>query len=84
MTPEEFHAVYPRVIGWIGQTLNAHANEAKSVARLPFRRLPYYFSSDLLKSTKVVFVDRVPVPPLSSLGLNRFAQWVSGDHDGIS
>jgi hypothetical protein len=84
MTPEEFRAVYPRAISWIGQTLNAHLNEAKIVARLPFRRLPHYFSSELLKSTKVVFVDRVPMPPLSSWGLIRFAQWVSGDYDGIS
>ncbi len=47
-------------------------------------RLLHYFSEDLLASTKVVAVDRVPMPPLSSLGLSRFAEFERGDFDGIT
>jgi hypothetical protein len=84
MTPEEFRIVYPHVMGWIRLTLDAHANEAKSVASLKFPRLSRYFSEELLTSTKVVVIDRVPMPPLSSMGLSRFAEFERADYDGIT
>lgn len=43
-----------------------------------------YFSEELLTSTKVVAIDRVPIPPLSSMGLSRFAEFERGDFDGIT
>jgi hypothetical protein len=84
MTPEEFRRLYPHVIGWIRQTLAAHSNEAKAVSSLGFPRLSRYFSEALLTSTKVVIIDRVPMPPLSSMGLSRFAEFERGDFDGIT
>jgi hypothetical protein len=72
MTPGEFQALYPQVIGWIRQTLAAHEKSAKSVASAGFVRLPHYFSQNLLASTKYVAVDRVPTPPLSTSS-DRFA-----------
>jgi hypothetical protein len=44
MTPEEFQTLYPRVIGWIRETLDAHASDARIVASLRFPRLPRHFS----------------------------------------
>ena len=84
MTPEQFQTLYPHVIGWIRQTLQAHSNEAKTVNSFGFPRLARYFSRDLLSSTKVVIVERVPMPPLSSLGLSQFAEFENGDYDGIT
>ena len=84
MTPEEFRALYPQVIGWIRQTLAAHAKDAKSVVSAGFVRLPHYFSEKLLADAKCVLVDRVPTPPLSALGLNRFAAFEQHDYDGIT
>ena len=84
MTPEEFQSLYPHVIGWIHQTLAAHAKEAKAVASLGFRRLSRYFSEDLLTSTKVVVINRVPMPALSSMGLSQFAEFERGDYEGIT
>jgi hypothetical protein len=46
--------------------------------------LPRYFSVELLASTKVVTIDKVPMPPLSKMGLARFAKFESGDFDGIT
>jgi hypothetical protein len=43
---------YPHLIGWIRETLGAHAKEAKTVASLGFPRLSRYFSEELLRSTK--------------------------------
>jgi hypothetical protein len=41
MTPEEFHKYYPRLLGWIDNTLRAHAANARTVAS---RRFPMFFS----------------------------------------
>lgn len=84
MTPEEFRRLYPHVVGWIRQTLAAHSNQAKAVSSLGFPRLSQYFSEGLLASTKVVIIERVPRPPLSSMGLSRFAEFERGDYEGIT
>jgi hypothetical protein len=84
MTPQEFAAVYPLVLRWIRQTITDHAGSAKTVASRGFKRLPSYFSQELLDTTKVIAVPRVPVPPLSSMGLQRFRDFEQGDWDGIT
>jgi hypothetical protein len=84
MTPEEFHTVYPQVIAWVRQTLAAHRCGAKRVSEFGFQRLPLYVSAEFLESVSAVIVDRVPVPPLSSIGLRRFADFEMGDYDGIT
>jgi hypothetical protein len=63
-------------------TANAHA--AQSVASHGFLRLPLYFTENTLASTKVVLVDPLPMPPLSSMGLERFADFERGDFGGIT
>lgn len=84
MTPAEFQKVFPLISSWIDGTLSAHAAQAQSVASLQFTRLPQYFSPELLASTKVVAVDRVPMPPLSKMGLAQFAAFEEGQYDGIT
>lgn len=70
MTPEEFQSAYPLVISWARQTLAAHENSSKKMVSFGFSRLPLYFSQEMLKSTKVVVIEKVPVPPLSAIGLS--------------
>src|SRR5438067_1694428 len=84
MTPEEFAAAYPVVLAWISQTLADHARSAKTVASQGFKRLPLYFSQELLETTKVVPVTRVPVPSLSSMGLHRLRDFERRDWEGIT
>src|SRR5258708_39834967 len=84
MTPEEFRTLYPHVIGWIHQTLSVHEKTAKAVGSLGFPRLSRYFGNELLTSAKVVVIDRVPMPPLSAMGLSRFAEYEHGDYEGIT
>jgi hypothetical protein len=84
MTPKEFDAMYPLIMGWIQQTLATHASKARMVESLGFQRLPQYFSPELLAYAKVVYVDVVPVPPLSQLGLNRFSDFENMNAGGIS
>jgi hypothetical protein len=84
MTPEEFHKYYPRLLGWIDNTLRTHAANARTVASRGFPRLPLYFSANTLTSAKVVLVDQLPIPPLSSWGLTRFADFERGTFNGIT
>jgi len=84
MTPQQFQSVFPQVMGWIQETLTAHDKVAQPLASRKFARLPQYFSQAQLAATKVVAVDRVPVPPLSSIGLTQFKEFELGDYDGIT
>jgi hypothetical protein len=84
MSPEEFQKFYPPLIEWIPKMLDANAHVAQTVSSRGFSRLPHYFTKHTLVSTKVVIVDPLPVPPLASMGLTRFADFVRGDSDGIT
>ena len=84
MTPEQFKSVFPQVRDWIVRTLAASAPTARSAASFNFPRLPLFYSNDLLSRAKVVFVDRCPVPPLSALGLNQFADFENMNASGVT
>jgi len=84
MTPQEFDKFYPLIAGWLRSTLTVHSSAARSVASCGFPRLPLYFSVETLALANVVLVDRLPIPPLSSWGLTRFADFERSDPDGIT
>jgi hypothetical protein len=84
MTPQEFEAAFSKVMGWIQQTLLVHKTLARPVTAKNFRRLPLYFSKAQIEAAKFVVVNRVPVPPLSSMGLSRFNEFERGDYDGVT
>jgi hypothetical protein len=84
MIPQEFEAAFPKVMGWIQQTLVTHKALARSVTSKNFKRLPLYFSRTQIELAKFVVVEPVPVPPLSSIGLSRFSEFERGDYDGVT
>jgi hypothetical protein len=84
MPPEQFKQLFPLIRDWIGQTLAAHAEQAKPVASLNFPRLPHYYSHELLARAKVVFVDKCPVPPLGAFGLTQFDEFENMSIAGIT
>jgi hypothetical protein len=84
MSPEEFAKLYPPLLDWVQTTLTANTHLARTVASHGFSRLPLYFAEKTLASTRVVLVDPLPVPPLSSMGLARFAEFERGNFEGIT
>src|SRR5215469_7830193 len=84
MSPEEFAKFYPPLLDWIRTTLTASRHIAQTVASRRFSWLPLYFTENTLATTKVVLVDPLPMPPLSSMGLARFADFERGDFDAIT
>jgi hypothetical protein len=84
MTEQEFRAAYPLIVGWIEKTLAEHATAARPVASFGFSRLPDYYEAQLLASSKAVVVSRVPMPPLSAMGLDRFRDFEQMDAGGIT
>jgi hypothetical protein len=84
LTPEEFRAKYPILIGWIMKTVADNAALARPVDTLGFPRLRAYFSSAVLASAKVVAVDILPMPPLSRMGLTEYTEWERMEYGGIT
>ena len=72
------------LVAWIRNTLAASAPVAQTVASRGFSRLPLYFTEKTLASAKVVLVEPLPIPPLRSMGLARFADFERGNFDGIT
>jgi hypothetical protein len=65
----------PAMLDWIVHTLDSYAEVARPVASFGFQRLPLYFSESLLNAAQVVVTDRLPVPPLSAMGLSEFVRF---------
>jgi hypothetical protein len=84
LSPEEFRTAYPKLRAWIQKTLEFYEKNAKPVASMHFVRLPLYFDSSLLETAKFIAIDRLPMPPLSAMGLSRFAVFEQGDFNGIT
>jgi hypothetical protein len=84
VSPEEFRIAYPKVQAWIQETLAAHEKDAQPIASMNFLRLPLYFNYVLLETAKFIPIDRVPMPPLSAMGLGRFAAFEQGDFHGVT
>ena len=82
VTPQEFELAFPKVMDWIQKTLLAHQRLARPITAKNFQRLPLYFSGAQIKTAKFVVVERVPVPPLSSIGLSHFSEFERGDYGG--
>jgi hypothetical protein len=84
MTEQEFRVAYPLISGWIKQTLASHAAAAKPVTSFGFTRLPQYYGAELLASSRAVVVPKVPMPPLSAMGLSRFSAFEHMDAGAIT
>jgi hypothetical protein len=84
MNPKELFEKLPSVRVWIDRTLAEHSNRARSVVSYRFPRLSAFYSKEFLSAAKVVEVERVPVPPLSALGLTGFVEFESGNYAGIT
>lgn len=70
--PDSIVKKLPLMKVWIDKTVRRYAPEAKILSEFHFPRLPAYCSQELLRSTKVVVVDKLPMPPLAAWGLNSF------------
>ena len=72
------------LIAWIEKTIQASAARSRPVSLSGFSRLPSYFTSKTLQSAKFVIVDRLPMPPLTQMGLTQFSAYENGNFAGIT
>jgi hypothetical protein len=68
----------------VQQTLRQYAPAARPINSFGFRRLPDFYDADTLAKAKAVAIDKVPMPPLSAMGLGRFADFERMDATGIT
>ena len=69
---------------WIDDLINQYNAQAKPVSNFSFSRLGSYYPANVLDSTKVVVVNKVPAVPLASFGLNQFKDFENLDAAGIT
>jgi hypothetical protein len=74
----------PDALIWIDRLLVAHQSRARTVGSYPFRRLPVHYTAELLATTQVVEVERLPMLPLSELGFTEFSEFENGQYGGIT
>jgi hypothetical protein len=84
MTQKEFDEKFPLILGWIKELLAEHEKNACSVASLGFKRLPLYFRPEILAAAKVVYLPKVPAPPLSAMGLTQFSDFENMNAGGTT
>lgn len=82
------HFQIPFIRSWIERTVAAHAASARPVdalvEQLGFQRLPGYFDAAFLRRVRCAAVDRVPLPPLASMGLTLFTGFETTRWAGIT
>lgn len=84
MNIEQLALNLPVILKWIDDVILDSTSKARSIDSFGFRRLGQYYAPDLLRVAKVVPVSKVPIPPLSSLGLPGFADFERMDAHGIT
>jgi hypothetical protein len=80
----KLEAFLPHVLKWIDQLLESSASNAKFVSSYGFLNLPRFFDKSLLDTARVVISERLPIPPLTSLGLEEFSEFEKMQFDGIT
>lgn len=83
-TIRRFQSALPKVREWIDSFVQDHASQARAISSLDFKRLPVFFHQELLERAKVVTVERVPFPPVSSFGLPEFAVLEQTSFGGVT
>src|SRR6185295_13323069 len=74
----------PDMRDWIERTLAANREQARSAASYRFPRLPQFYTPVFLESAYVVVVPRVPMPPLTGMGLPELADFERGNYAGVT
>lgn len=81
---EELKNKIPFVKNWINDLLRSHQSLSKSVFQYKFSNLETYYDNRVLSAAKVIVVDKVPMIPLSALGLEGLSDFENGDYAGIT
>jgi hypothetical protein len=84
MKPEQFKLICTPAIAWINQILITNDKAKQNVSSGNFLRLPHYFPKNFLDSAQFIVVDKIPVPPLTAMGLKQFSDFENGDYAGIT
>ena len=79
LTPAQLKGINDRI-----RQILAALSQAPSLVSLNFPPLAHYFSRRILELTRVVFVEKCPLPPLSDLGPNQFADFEKEERRGIT
>ena len=78
------NAAVPGISAWIDELITETQPLARKVATLAHPRLSQYFDSEVLSAAEVAVVDKIPFPPVSTLGLPEFEPMTTMPMAGIT
>lgn len=81
---QRFESALPLLRNWITDTVAAHEGTAIPVSELGFANLCNHFPADLLSRAKAVSTPRVPVPPLTQMGVPELSSFEQMPLAGIT
>jgi hypothetical protein len=84
MQTNEILARLPAVQDWIDELVERCRPDSRPVAELEFKRLGNFYSPETLQRARCVVTNKVPVPPLTALGLPGFEDFENGAPLGIT
>jgi len=64
--------------------LKSYVPYARPMLDYGFQGIPKYFSQETLASAKVVEVAKVPMPPLTQMGLSQLGDFEKGNYAGVT
>jgi hypothetical protein len=84
MQVDDILARLPAVQNWIDELVKLSGPLALPVSELEFKRLRDFYSTETLQRARCVITNRIPVPPLTALGLPGFEDFEHGSPLGIT
>jgi hypothetical protein len=84
MNEQELRSKLPAIMAWIDRTLAFHQMSSRTTASFGIERLADFYPREMLASTRVVMVPKVPLPPLAAMGLSQLADFEAMEVAGIT
>ena len=84
MQVNEILARLPAVQDWIDELVDQSRPRARPVSEFEFKRLGDFYSAETLRRAHFVATNRIPVPPLTALGLPGFEDFENASPAGIT
>ena len=84
MNLSKMRTALPGMVEWVERTKSVYQKNSKPISTFHLPHVAIYFPDELLSKVQIVPIDQLPIPPLSSLGMNELADFEHADSRAIT
>ena len=84
MNLSAMRSALPGMIEWVERTKSIYQKNSKPISAFHLPHVAIYFPEKFLSRVQIVPTDQLPIPPLSSLGMNELADFEHADSRAIT